>query len=80
MPEASTVLWTAISWLILLMLSIIGYLIKTGFDDLKEQLKTIWDKIDRHQTKAESNSREIAAIKARCNELHTNHQRSGDTI
>jgi heme/copper-type cytochrome/quinol oxidase subunit 2 len=78
MPNSETILWTAIPSLILLMLSIIGYLIKTGFDGLKEQLKTIWEKIDRHQTQAEINSLEIAAIKARCQELHANHQRLGD--
>lgn len=78
MPDASTILWTAISGLILIMLSIIGYLIKTGFDGLKEQLSKIWEKIDRHQAQAESNSLEIAVMKARCQELHANHHRAGD--
>ncbi|MDA8114997.1 MAG: hypothetical protein M0Z43_09775 [Acidithiobacillus sp.] len=72
MPTADTILWTAISALILIMLGIIGYLISTGFEGLKDQLKTIWEKIDTHQKQAEANALEIAAMKARCEERHSN--------
>ncbi len=72
MPNSDTILWTAISALILIMLGIIGYLIRTGFDSLKDQLKTFWEKIATHQKAAEANALEIAAMKARCEERHNN--------
>ena len=70
MPNADTILWSAIGGLILIMLGIIGYLIDNGFRGIKEQLKAIWDKVDAHQTQAEENAKQIAAIEARCEERH----------
>jgi len=70
MPEVESVIWTGISGLILIMLGIIGYLINNGFDNLKQQLQTLWDKLDNHQAMAEKNAQEIAGIKARCEERH----------
>lgn len=70
MPSAEAIIWSAIASLILIMLGIIGYLIKTGFEGIKEQLRSIWEKVDAHQTQAEDNARQIAAIEARCEERH----------
>jgi predicted nuclease with TOPRIM domain len=50
------ILWTGISGLIVLMLGVIGYLVKTGFDGLRAELNKIWDKL-------EDNSKENAEIK-----------------
>jgi hypothetical protein len=71
MPSSEVILWAGISSLILIMLAIIGYLISTGFESLKDQLKTLWDKIDLHQALAETNALKIVAIETRCRELHT---------
>lgn len=78
MPSTEAIMWGGISGLILAMLAIIGYLISNGFDGLKEQLKMIWEKIDRHQSQAEANALAIAGIQARCKELHANHHRMGE--
>ena len=74
MPDTGTV-YAAIGGLIMVMLAIIGYLISTGFEGLKNQLKIIWEKIDAHQTAAESNRVAIAEINIRCEERHA--QRTG---
>lgn len=78
MPSVAIIVWTGISGLIVLMLAVIGYLISSGFDGLKQQLKTIWDKMDLHQHQAEINARDIAVMKEGCRERHANHQRVGD--
>jgi predicted PurR-regulated permease PerM len=78
MPVAESVIWTGISALILIMLGIIGYLINSGFDSLKQQLQTLWDKLDKHQDLAEKNARDISELKARCEERHQNHARWSD--
>lgn len=70
MPSAETIIWATIGGLILVMLSIIGYLIDRGFTGIKEQLRDIWEKVDASQTQAEENARQIAAIEARCEERH----------
>jgi hypothetical protein len=70
MPSTDMIIWTAISGLIIVMLGIIGYLISTGFDNLKQQLQTLWDKLDNHQAMAEKNAQDIARIEARCEERH----------
>ena len=78
MPTVAAIVWTAIAGLIVLMLGIIGYLISSGFTGLKEQLRVLWDKIDKHQTQAEANAIAIAEINARCSLLHANHKRAED--
>lgn len=78
MPTAEAIIWAAIASLIVIMLGIIGYLISNGFTGLKAELQKLWDKIDAHQTQAEANKLEIAAMKARCDERHTNHKRADD--
>lgn len=85
MPSADAILWAAIGGMILLMLGIIGYLIdkggqviQRGFDELKAELKTIWEKVDRHQDLAETNAQRITAMEARCDERHANHKRRDD--
>ena len=70
MPTADAIMWSAIAGLILIMLGIIASLLNRGFEGLKEQLKTLWDKLDQHQRLAELNSREIAEMQARCSERH----------
>jgi len=83
MPNADTILWAGISGLILIMLGVIGYLIDNGFtslkEDLKEELKKLWEKIDLHQATAERNALDIIEIKTRCKELHRNHRRTDDS-
>lgn len=78
MPTTDAIMWSAIAGLIVLMLGIIGYLLSTGFAGMKEevarQFKTLWDKIDRHQSQAEANALAIATINARCAERHA-HER-----
>lgn len=85
MPSAGAILWAAIGGMILLMLAVIGYLIdkggqvvQKGFDELKAELKVIWDKVDRHQGMAEANGQRITAVEARCEERHANHRRDSD--
>lgn len=70
MPSSDAIVWTAISSMILIMLGIIGYLLSTGFSGLKEELQKLWVKLDQHQALAETNAREIAELKARCEERH----------
>lgn len=78
MPSISAIVWSSISGLILIMFGIIGYLISSGFDGLKYQLKEIWNEIKRHQTQAETNTLRIVAIETRCKELHCNRRRATD--
>lgn len=59
MPSTDAIVWTAISGIIVMMLGIIGFLISNGFSSLKEQLQTLWDKLDKHQTMAENNAAAI---------------------
>lgn len=70
MPTVAAIVWTAIAGIIVIMLGVIGYLIRTGFDGLKSQLAKIWEKIDDHQAATEANSLAIAQINARCDERH----------
>lgn len=70
MPSTDAIIWTAIASLILIMLGIIGYLISTGFSSLKDELQKLWEKLDQHQSLAETNAREIAELRARCEERH----------
>jgi hypothetical protein len=82
MPTTDAIIWAAIAGLIVVMLGIIGYLISTGFNDIKvgikEQFKTLWDKLDQHHAQGEANALEIAMIKSRCEERHANHRRESD--
>jgi hypothetical protein len=71
MPSAELIIWTAISGLILIMLAIIGYLIKTGFESIKTELKTLWDKLDNDHTGVEVLKTEFREHKARCEERRT---------
>lgn len=68
MPKAEIVLWSATVALLIIMLGIIGYLIRTGFDSLKasieKEFKIIWEKIDRHQIQADTNAAAIQEHKA----------------
>jgi len=73
MPEIGAVVWAGIAGLILVMLTIIGYLIKTGFDGIMAELKTIWAKIEAHQVAATENALAIREINARCEERHKQH-------
>ena len=75
MPGTDTILWTAISSLMLVMLTIIGWIVKAGFKGLQDQLKTIWEKLESNRAKEEANAKAIAEIKAICAERHT--ERSG---
>lgn len=70
MPSAETIIWGTIGGLIILMLGIIGYLLDSGFRGVKEQLESIWEKINMHQAQAEENARRLAAMEARCEERH----------
>ena len=75
MPTPDTILWTGISSLMLGMLSIIGWIVKTGFDGLRDQLKVIWERLESNRVKEEANAKAIAEIKAICAERHI--ERSG---
>lgn len=68
MPNSETILWGGISGLILMMLGIIGYLIRTGFEGIKEQLAKIWEKIDADQEETKQNTLDIREINTRCEE------------
>ena len=78
MPDASAILWSGIAGLIVIMLGIIGYLISNGFAGLKTELKTLWDKIDAHQSASVKNALAIREINTRCEERHKNHKRHDD--
>lgn len=75
MPQVGAIIWVGIAGLIMLMLGVIGYLIRTGFDGIMAQLKTIWEKIELHQMQASANALEIRGINTRCEERH--RERSG---
>lgn len=75
MPSLGAIVWAAIAGVIILMLGVIGYLIKTGIDGIKEQLAKIWEKVDAHHAASEANRVAIAEINIRCEERHG--QRSG---
>ena len=70
MPGTETILWAAISGLIVLMLGVIGYLLKSGFDGIKAEFRLLWERLDKHQSINEQNALRIAAIESRCNERH----------
>lgn len=78
MPSTDAIMWAAIAGLIVAMLGVIGYLLSSGFSSIKEQFKTLWDKLDKHQTQADANAIAIASINTRCAILHANHQRATD--
>lgn len=82
MPTIGAIVWAAIAGLIVLMLGIIGYLIDKGFTslkaDIKEELKTLWLKLDTHQTQELANTLAIGKINERCAILHANHKRESD--
>jgi hypothetical protein len=73
MPTDGAILWAAIAGLILVMLAIIGYLIKTGFEGIKGELRKIWEKVDGQQQAAAENALAICAINTRCKERHPDH-------
>lgn len=79
MPTLGAIVWAAIAGVIVMMLGVIGYLIKTGFEGVKEQLKTIWEKIDADNKETKQNALDIREINTRCEERHKEHsvQRSG---
>ena len=70
MPEVGAIVWAAIGGLILVMLGIIGYLVKSGFEGIKAELLKIWDKLDNYHSATETVARELAELKARCDERH----------
>lgn len=70
MPGTETILWAAISGLIVLMLGIIGYLLKSGFDGIKAEFRLLWERLDKHQSLNEQNALKIAEIESRCKERH----------
>ena len=82
MPTTDAIMWVAIAGVIVVMLGIIGYLLSTGFEGMKESIKEefakLWSKFDSYQAQGEANAREIAAINARCEERHANHKRVED--
>lgn len=75
MPSADMIIWAGISGLIVVMLGVIGWLVKSGFKGLREELKAMWDKLEANRAKEENNARMIAEINVRCSERHT--ERSG---
>ena len=70
MPTTESILWAAIAGLIVLMLGIIGYLLKSGFDGIKAEFRLLWERLDKHQSLNEHNALRIAALESRCEERH----------
>lgn len=72
MPNASVVLWATAVGLIVLMLGIIGRLVDRGFTsvkaDMKAEIKTLWEKLDKHQSLGEANASNLQELKARSDE------------
>lgn len=66
MPSVDIIVWSALSGLILIMLTIIGWLVKTGFDGLRSELKAMWDKLNQSHDEMTTIKVEIAEIKANC--------------
>lgn len=69
MPSTDMIVWAAISGLIILMLGIIGYLVKSGFESIKTELSKIWDKLESNAQDNADIRVEMAAVKARCETL-----------
>lgn len=59
MPEIGAILWAAIAGLILMMLAIIGYLIKSGFEEIKSLIKELFEHRNDHESR-------IVKIETRC--------------
>ena len=72
MPDTDFIIWTGLSSLIVIMLGIIGYLVKTGFESLREELKKMWEKLDDSAKDRAELRAEIAEIRARCEERGNN--------
>jgi hypothetical protein len=60
MPESNAVIWAVAVALIVGMLATIGYLIDKGFyglkADLKAEMAKLWEKLDSHQSLANTNA------------------------
>lgn len=70
MPTTDVIVWAAIAGLIVLMLGIIGYLIRSGFEGIKAELQKLWDKLDNQQIAAVAAATQLASMEARCEERH----------
>lgn len=85
MPSTDMILWAGISGLIILMLGIIGYLVKSGFEGIKQELSKIWDKLENNAKDNAELRIEMAAVKSRCEMLclprngEHHHRRANDT-
>jgi len=70
-------MYSGISGLIILMLAVIGWLIRTGFDGLRRELKAIWDKLEGHQKETAEVKVSMAEMRTRCEERHTTRENTG---
>lgn len=84
MPSTDMILWAGLSGLIVMMLAVIGYLVKTGFEGLRAELTKIWNKLETNYDEITNLRVEVEGIKSRCAERSTScpaghhHHRQAD--
>lgn len=83
MPTVEMIIWSTISGLILIMLGIIGYLVKSGFEGIQKELSNIWQRFETMAREDMEIKSELSAMRARCEERHRisghPYRRSSDT-
>lgn len=72
MPTTETIIWLAISGLIVLMLNTIKSLLAKGFDGLRAELAKIWERLESNNKETGELRAEIEKVKARCEERGLN--------
>lgn len=65
-----TILASTIGGLIVILLGIIGYLTKTGFDQVLREIRDIWEWAKSSDNDRKWIHEQIATIKAKCEERH----------
>lgn len=70
MPSSEAVIWTAISGLIILLITIIGFLLKYGLDGIKGEIRGLRDDIKKSDGDKEALKLEQERQKTRCIIIH----------
>lgn len=68
MPDTGTIVWGATCGLIVIMLAMIRYTVSKGIENILEQLKELWKKMDSNEKENSTLRIQFEALKARCDE------------
>jgi len=72
MPTADAIIWAAIGGLIVVLLAMTRYTVAKGIENILDQLKKLWEKIETSDRDHSSVKTELREHKARCEERHRN--------